>query len=426
MNRTNRTLGKKDQLVALLCAFVWSLTAMAQEGNNVLKTLLEANMEQLGPVLEHPDRHRVQILYTQIDRDQNNKPSFRSYSFGDHQAYFYPASTIKIYGAVFALNKLAEIKKPGLDKDSFVRIDSSYMGQQAVERDSTSRSGRPSLAHYIKKLLVLSDNDAYNRLYEFLGQEGLNEALKNAGFNQTRLTHRLSIPLSTELNKHSNAMQFYNLDASGAPEILLDQKAVYCEKDYSSQEDIWLGSSHVKDGEVVFSPMNFAKKNYSSIFDLQRVVKAVVFPDESSPLVSSEDRDFLLQYMSQLPRETKHPDYGEKPDNYCKFFLYGDRENERIPEDIRIFNKIGLAYGFTIDNAYVVDLTSGVEFLLTAVVYTNENERLNDGLYEYDELAFPFLGALGRVILDYERQRPRAQPADLSAFKFEYDIPSTE
>ena len=125
--------------------------------------------------------------------------------------------------------------------------------------------------------------------------------------------------------------------------------------------------------------------------------------------------------MSQLPRETVHPDYGDKPDNYCKFFMYGDDDQAVIPSHIRIFNKIGLAYGFCIDNAYIVDFEKNIEFLLTAVIYANEKEILNDGKYEYETLAFPFLAKLGRMIYEYERERPRPRKPDLDAFRLNYD-----
>ena len=125
--------------------------------------------------------------------------------------------------------------------------------------------------------------------------------------------------------------------------------------------------------------------------------------------------------MSQLPRETSRPDYRDKPDNYCKFLMYGDRDDSRIPENIRIFNKIGLAYGFTIDNAYVIDFENKIEFLLAAVLYTNENQTLNDGIYEYDSVAFPFFGKLGRMFYHFELDRHRGHPPNLERFRMNYD-----
>ena len=67
------------------------------------------------------------------------------------------------------------------------------------------------MGHYIKKLFVVSDNDAYNRLYEFCGQAYLNEQLNDKGFNDLHLVHRLSAPQFDRLaNQKTNPVLFYN------------------------------------------------------------------------------------------------------------------------------------------------------------------------------------------------------------------------
>ncbi len=171
--------------------------------------------------------------------------------------------------------------------------------------------------------------------------------------------------------------------------------------------------------------MEFNEKNFSSLEDLHHILLSLMFAEKYNKVkalgLTANDYRFIRQYMSQLPRETQYPDYQKLPDNYCKFFLYEDKDKEKIPEQIRIFNKIGNAYGFTIDNAYIVDLKKKVEFALSAVFYTNENEILNDGIYEYDQAAMPFLGNLGRIFYHYEPDRKRKHLPDLSAFKFVYD-----
>jgi len=99
-----------------------------------------------------------------------------------------------------------------------------------------------------------------------------------------------------------------------------------------------------------------------------------------------------------------------------KFLLFGD-SMEPIPASIRIFNKVGQAYGYLIDNAYVVDFEAGVEFLLTAVIQVNANQIYNDDTYEYDEIGFPFLARLGRAAYEHELRRERPRRPDLSRFR---------
>ena len=85
-----------------------------------------------------------------------------------------------------------------------------------------------------------------------------------------------------------------------------------------------------------------------------------------------------------------------------------------MPDNVRIFSKSGQAYGYLIDNAYIVDWDSGVEFLLTAVLQVNDNQIYNDNHYEYREIGIPFMARLGQHLYDYEKSRPRAVQPDLS------------
>jgi hypothetical protein len=102
--------------------------------------------------------------------------------------------------------------------------------------------------------------------------------------------------------------------------------------------------------------------------------------------------------------------------------LFG-ADHDRIPVNIRIFNKIGNAYGFLIDNAYIVDFDNNTEFMLSAVINCNTNGIYNDEEYDYDGLGFPFMKNIGEVIYQYELKRKRVNKPDLSEFRITYDLP---
>ncbi|HEX3386669.1 MAG TPA: serine hydrolase, partial [Mucilaginibacter sp.] len=170
-----------------------SIIASAQEIDTAfLKNLLESHRDLFEHVLNHPTHNEVQILYTQIDRDENNVPHFRSYSYRlNANHYFYPASTVKLPTAIFALEKLNELNIKGLTAKSTMITDSAFARQTKVTHDSSSRNNLPSIGNYIKKILLVSDNDAYNRLYEFMGREEINQKLKRYELNGTRIVGRL-------------------------------------------------------------------------------------------------------------------------------------------------------------------------------------------------------------------------------------------
>jgi hypothetical protein len=397
----------------------------AEEDNLILDILRSRESAVIDTVLADPNKYALQILYTQIDRDENNQPTFTEYAYGvNPNNYFYPASTVKFPVALLALQKLNELDIEGLDKYATMVTDSAFDGQTRVEYDSTSESGRPSVGHYIKKIFIVSDNDAYNRLYEFLGQDYINNELHEKGFEDVKIVHRLAIFNNAEQNRNTNPVTFYD-----NAKILYQQDLITAGQDWLMGNAIPMGQGYIRNDTLIDEPKDFGQNNFISVGNLQGMLKSVFFPEavpESQRFdLSEEDYQFVYQYMSQLPKETSFPNYAADTvedfyDSYSKFFLFGDTQ-EQLPDNIRIFNKIGMAYGFLTDNAYIVDFEQNIEFMLTAVIYTNENEIFNDGVYEYDEIGLPFLSELGRAIFEYEMAREREHQPDLSKFKVTYD-----
>lgn len=402
----------------------------AYSSNNLILDILRSHESPIiDTVLSDPRKYEIQILYTQINRDSANRPSYSEYAYGvDPNNYFYPASAIKLPIVFLALEKLNELNIEGLTKYSTMITDSAYQAnapqeQTRVTVDATSATGKPSVAHYIKKILLTSDNDAYNRLYEFLGQHYINQKLQAKGYEDIRIVHRLAIINNAEQNRNTNPVMFYD-----NAKMLYQQDMVSSPQSYLYEGKILKGEGYIENDSLIKQPKDFGQNNYISVANLQDMLKAVMFP-ESVPErkrfnLTNEDYKFLYQYMSQLPRETTYPDYSADStkyyDSYVKFFVYGDTRDS-IPDNIRIFNKIGMAYGYLTDNAYIVDFEHQVEFFLTAVIYVNEDQIFNDDQYEYEEIGLPFMAALGQAVLAYEIDRNRNHKPDLRKFKVKYD-----
>jgi len=402
-----------------------TLSASAQQPDTIfLKNLLESRADLFSHILNHPTHNEVQILYTQIDRDEHNVPHFTSYSYRlNANHYFYPASTVKLPTAIFALEKLNELKIRGLTKKSVMKTDSSFAGETKMTEDTSSFSGLPSVENYIKKILLVSDNYAYNRLYEFVGREEINNKIKKYGLTDMRIVNRLAIGDGGESARHTNAIDFYK-----GSKLIYHQPAQYDAKDYPMHpENMLQGKGYIDRNEkLVMQPFDFSKMNIYPIADQQMVLKRLLFPEtfpkDQQFNLTKEDYKFIYRYMSMFPTENVKPTYNrpEYYPAYCKFLFYG-ADSLAVPNpDIRIFNKIGDSYGYNIDNAYIVDFKNKVEFLLTVVVQSNDNQIYNDNIYEYATVTHPFLKNLGQVIYQYELKRTKQYLPDLSKFKFRY------
>lgn len=393
-------------------------------GDRFIDSLMATRPDWFGEVLQKRKEWKVQVLYTQINRDKNNTPSFITHAFNiDSNDYFYPASTVKMPVALLALQALHELSLPGLNKSGSLLHDAAYGGQTAVFNDPTSPDGRPTVAQYVKKIFMVSDNDAFNRLYEFLGQQYINDKLHRMGYADAEILHRLQVSMSADENRHTNPVRMY--DSTGR--LLYTQPMLFNQSVYSKRHDA-AGNAYFSGDSLVNHPMDFSGKNRIALADLNNVLRAVMFP-QSVPApqrfnFTDEDYRFVKQYMSQLPTESLYPDYATDTLNYwpayCKFLLFGS-EKGTLPDNIRIFNKVGDAYGFLTDVAYIVDFEHQTEFMLSARIYCNTDGILNDDKYDYDNIGFPFMKHLGQLIYDYELKRPRAVKPDLSAFKMRYD-----
>ena len=414
--------GSRKWLIFIMI-FVSSM-AQSQDrsvGNDhLLENMLKQDTLLLNSVYKQKDRYKVQIIYTRIDRDKSNQPHLRNYSFNlDAGQYFYPASSIKMPLAILALQKCREL---GIPASATMLTDSSFQGQTKVNTDSSSENGLPSVGHYIKKVFLVSDNDASNRLYEFLGQDYIHTQLRRMGLKGAEIIHRLSIPLTEEENRRTNPVSF--LDVTGKQ--IYRQPGLKSERLYPERND-FVGNGYMKDDLLINEPMNFSKKNRFPLEELHRMLQMVIFPEvfskEKIPLLTGDDYRLLHQYMSELPRESKFPNYDTKEfyDSYVKFFLFGTKKDVNIPGHLRIFNKVGWSYGFLTDVAFVADLKNQVEFFLSATIYCNEDEILNDDKYDYETIGLPFLERLGQVIYDHELGRKKKRLPDLSRFNIQYD-----
>ena len=383
-----------------------------------LKNLLISHPELFAGVMKHPIQNEVQILYTQINRDKYNIPHFKSYSYRLNAGhYFYPASTVKLPTLIFALEKLNELHINGLNKDAVMLTDSSFNGQTKVNRDTTAKTGLPSIANYIKKILLVSDNDAYNRLYEFVGREELNKKLKKYGLANSRIMSRLAVGDGGENARHTNTIRFYN-----------NGMLVYTKPAQTDTNNYPIHASNLLQGkgymdkydQLIMQPFDFSNMNVYPLSEQQMVLKRLLFPEAFTVgqrfNFTADDRKFVYRYMSMYPTESDYPAY-RLPAYflaYCKFLFYGGDSSAVIDPAIRIFNKVGDSYGYDIDNAYIVDFKTKTEFLLTAVIQSNEDGIYNDNKYEYATVCLPFLKNIGRLIYQYELQRYKKYLPDLS------------
>lgn len=410
-------------IVALVIGLSFMHGLQAQVKNTPwLEALLRKQASPLlKEVLNQPDSFHYQVIYTKIDRDKNNQPHFTHYYLHvNRDQYFNPASMVKLPTALLALEKVNTLREYGVDKYTPMLTDSGYSRQTRVLYDSTAANYLPSVAHYVKKIFLVSDNDAYNRLYEWVGQQMLNERLWNMGYTGTRITRRF-VSMNEDENRHTNPIRFMQGDS-----VLYTQPAAVSPVPFDFSRKLMVGRAHMnRQDSLIQSPMDFTTHNVFPLEDMQQVLQAAIFPNSVPEKkrfnLTADDYRFLHRYMSQLPSESDYPKYdtSEFFDSYTKFFMF-KAWRSKIPPYIRVFNKTGWSYGFLTDVAYIVDFKNKIEFMVSGNIYVNSDGVINDDKYEYEEIGYPFFKEVGNIIYQYELKRPRKYKPNLTAFEFDY------
>jgi hypothetical protein len=397
------------------------MQAQPRTDETLVKILASSKDSLLAKVFSMPDEYRYQVIYTAIERDKNNVPSFTDYYYNvDARRYFNPASVVKMPLAFLSLEKLNDLKKPGINKYTYMQFDSAWSKQRVLYRDSTAENELPSIAQFIRKAFLISDNDAYNRMYQFVGQEQINRRLQGMGYKETRITRQF-MGMNADENRRTNPIKFIDRQKR----VLYEQPILYNRDsfDFSVQHKMGKAYLNARDS-LINEPIDFTRANNYPLFDMHQTLRSVMFP-ASVPAtqrfrLTNEDYKFLYRYMSQYPSETDYPKYDTATfyDSYAKFFFR--HGNHAMPDGVRVFNKVGWAYGCLTDVSYVADFKNRVEFMLSVTIYVNSDGVLNDDKYEYETIGWPFLYAVGQAIYEHEKKRPRKFKPDLSAFRMTY------
>ncbi len=355
-----------------------------------LEIALESESKYIVPVMQDPEGYELQIIYTQINKSKNGKVNFTDFEFNvNDSVYFYPASAVKFPVALIALEKLKELQEKGIDVDRKTNFKK--------ERDTLYTS----IEKEIIKIFAVSDNQAYNRLFEFLGQDYINQKLRSKNI-EGRISHRVSAyhshnlktqPIFFKENIEDSTLIYQQAAIENSPQPKLSLKKLL------------KGKGYIYNDTLIMEPKDFSEKNYLPIKSLHEMMKRIQFPDMYSESqhfnITSNDYNFVLNAMSTLPHRAGY-NKKEYYDSYGKFFMFGDTK-KNIPEHIKIYNKVGYAYGYLTDCAYIKDTKNDIEFILSATIHVNKNKIYNDNNYEYDDIGIPFLAQLGREIYKLEK-----------------------
>lgn len=377
-----------------------------------LRKWLKAQPGILGRVASQADGYRLQVFCTLVNVSEET-PAFQHFSWhAPNTEYFNPASTVKLPTAIIALKQLEAQGTTG------VGVHTPLQFIALPEYCSPGRTrlypGGPeplTLNNLLALALTVSDDDAYNALYDFSGRTLLHEELKRMGFPGVRLLQKFDPACSPENCRHAPEIQFK--DSSGAILYTLPRRSDTLVRQWPEGVDARVGKGfRTNEGKMLNGPRDFSGSNWFPLSDLHRLMGMVFFPEafpETQRFNLSLSSDSLLRArLRQLPAQAGISKLARPPYHsaWTQYFFCGNKPGAVPPDTLEVYNIVGQAYGFLSECAWIYNPKTGKGMVLTAGLYVNEDGILNDGRYDYETIGFPFLQALSRAIQTFDPGQP--------------------
>lgn len=366
-------------------------------------------------VLRDP-RREVQIVLTRVEREADGSARFATATFGVQRQRWFPAASVVKLPIALLMAEVLEAANLGFNARTVLA--------------SAPRSGHWEAAEPLVetvwstlwRLLVVSENVPFNRLFDVLGPDRMQARLAELGFDDVRLISRLGSP-DARLNRQTVASRIE------APETGPDGELAWvprwnAEARRATARRFPFGSAlkgvawQDDRGRIEQGPRDFSTANFLPLEDAHAMLLRLAFPEATRRsqrwALSATTRLSLLRITGLFPRESPLLATGTHApaafgDGYAKFFVVGDRD--AAPRGFRSFGKTGEAFGHQGETALLTEADGQGEVLLSANLYANADGVLNDDRYEYDTVSRPFLAALGRAALAAEKERPRPHRA---------------
>lgn len=358
---------------------------------------------RFAPLLERPADLRLQVLVAEVHGEPGGARRLVRHGYRVDAEYIYPASAIKTFAAVAAMHAVAELPATasGARADLDTPLASCTWGASrcARTRDPSNQGGGTiTLGHEVRKMQIVSDNHAFNRLYDFVGHREINLYLRTHGFPDVRIEHRLSTRERPAGHRRTPRFQLRLgdevLEVAARDSDLVTRPA--------DAPPVLVGVAHIgPDGARVPAPRDFIDNNAAPLCALQRLTIALVAPELGAVdlELAAADRERLLAAMQQDPRAATNPRFTAPAQTIERFKPLLPGLARVIPRARIVYiNKAGKAYGFHVENAYIADKTTGRAFFVTAAVYADRDGVVDDDRYDYADVTVPFFADLGELL----------------------------
>lgn len=399
----------KKNVCLIVLSFLFNCSAFSQNNPILNDTsflkFIRGKDSLVDEILNHYSRYHFQIIYTRVNK--NGAPSLKRYAFNVDQQYFNPASLIKFPLAIVALEKMAQLHQTdAINLEDIVELQTC--GCDIATNNYIHQKKGHSMLQILREMIIMSDNNAYNFFYDFVGMDALNLRMRSLGFNKMYLKNRFTSSCTSAANRIHGGVNFLYQD--GGTKYALPCSTDSGKWDLDTTLPFTAGQFYLKNNKVQSGPRDYRYSNYVSLNQAHELLIQLMKPDlvkSNTPLLlDSTGRKQLIAAMGAFPRELKNATINTNgiPDHYYKFFLHPASMNTK-DGGLRIYNKVGIAYGFICDVSFVDDPANDVQYFISAAMLAKKDNVMDNGKYNYNDLGIAVLRKIGAMIYAYERSQ---------------------
>jgi hypothetical protein len=391
--------------IIFLLIFVFVSHSFSQHvinnSDSFLLRILNSGDTAINELLSNQSKYQFQLIYTRVSK-ANNKLVFHEHCLNDNKFYFNPASLVKLPLLLLALEKLTSLKEKGVDLDSRIAVHTCSCD---FDTDGyVAKSKNPTMRQFLRELIIMSDNDAYNLLVDFVGYDYFNRRYRELGYDGFILKRRFTSGCNADQNKWYGGLSFYD----SVNHLLYEQQCDTSKEFYNIDSTKYLltaGTSHLENGVLIEGPKDFPNNNYLNFYQMNQFFKELFTP-------KSFDRNFkidlsykvvLFDALKDYPSSLMNSKYDltDIPAWHYKFFIDSSVMDTRN-SNLKIYNKVGMSGGFISDFSHVVDDSNGIEYYLSATMLAKKDDVINNGKNNYYDFGIPIFRIIGSLVHQFE------------------------
>ena len=372
--------------VILFAKITIGQSVISHDASDLLR-IIKGKESVVDQVLANPAKYHLQINFTAVEEDQD-KIKLNDYSLYKDKYYYHPASLIKFPLALISLEMLTQFQEQyGVDLQT--PIQNKTCSCDFGTDNYVNHLKQPNLDHLYKEMLIMSNNEAYNFFYDFVGPTYFNKRMKELNIPNILLRNRFYPGCAGIASKTHGGIYFMK-------DSINSSYSINCQTDtlQDNTQNIYMNDPTALTHNVV------------SLSSLHQLMIQLFYPSfykqDQTLKISEANLNYFKTTISSYPNSLL--DYAAYPNHYHKYLIPSHLINNK-DSAIKVYSKNGNAGGYISDVMFFTDEKSKVKYFLSVSMYNATTKYYYRRRAHYTSPGLDFFRQLSKILYNYEKEK---------------------